>query len=78
MGIVIIGMAVAGVGVKPLRKNAVADGMNRKALGEIGNLPTVRGIDVKPNRPITRFITQFFYLCYLRIDFCYFLTNVLW
>ncbi|KAK9941976.1 hypothetical protein M0R45_007666 [Rubus argutus] len=48
------GMVVAGVGVKPLRKNAVADGKNRKALGEIGNLPTVRGIDVKPNRPITR------------------------
>ncbi|KAL1291731.1 hypothetical protein HN51_060258 [Arachis hypogaea] len=27
---------------------------NRKALGEIGNLVTVKGVEVKPNRPITR------------------------
>lgn len=36
------------------KKNAAADGRNRKALGDIGNLVTVRGIDAKPNRPITR------------------------
>ncbi|PRQ22851.1 putative cyclin [Rosa chinensis] len=48
------GMAVAGVGVKPQKKNAVADGRNRKPLGEIGNQQLVRGIEIKPNRPITR------------------------
>ncbi|XP_024166595.1 G2/mitotic-specific cyclin S13-7 isoform X1 [Rosa chinensis] len=47
------GMAVAGVGVKPQKKNAVADGRNRKPLGEIGNQQLVRGIEIKPNRPIT-------------------------
>ncbi|PRQ31312.1 hypothetical protein RchiOBHm_Chr5g0034081 [Rosa chinensis] len=37
MCFVIIGMAVARVGVKPQKKNVVADGRNRKPLGEIGN-----------------------------------------
>ncbi|KAF3442168.1 hypothetical protein FNV43_RR16084 [Rhamnella rubrinervis] len=46
---------VGGIGGKVVhKKNAVADGRNRKALGDIGNLVTVRGIDSKPNRPITR------------------------
>ena len=42
------------------KKNAAAapDGRNRRALGDIGNLvPTLRGIEAKPNRPITRFLS---------------------
>ena len=38
-----------------VRENVGADGRNRKALGDIGNMVIVRGIDAaKPNRPITR------------------------
>ncbi|XP_028225160.1 G2/mitotic-specific cyclin S13-6 isoform X1 [Glycine soja] len=48
------GEAVVGGG-KQQKKNGVADGRNRKALGDIGNLANVRGVvDAKPNRPITR------------------------
>lgn len=40
------------------QKKAAADGRNRRALGDIGNLVTVRGIEGKPlpqvSRPITR------------------------
>lgn len=50
---------VGGVGGKVVhKKNAAADGRNRKALGDIGNLVTVRGIDPKPNRPITRYLSN--------------------
>ncbi|KAI4348577.1 hypothetical protein L6164_009286 [Bauhinia variegata] len=41
-------------GAKQQKKNGAAEGRNRKALGDIGNLVTVKGIEVKPNRPITR------------------------
>lgn len=53
-----IGEAVVGGGGGKVvgKKNAAADGRNRRALGDIGNLVTVRGIDAKPNRPITRYI----------------------
>ncbi|KAL2320619.1 hypothetical protein Fmac_029588 [Flemingia macrophylla] len=51
------GEAVVGGG-KQQKKNGVADGRNRKALGDIGNLNNVRGVEnkveVKPHRPITR------------------------
>ncbi|KAF8403706.1 hypothetical protein HHK36_011810 [Tetracentron sinense] len=50
------GGAVAGGGKQ---KNGVAEGRNRRALGDIGNLvPTVRGVEGKQqpqfNRPVTR------------------------
>ncbi|KAH1194533.1 G2/mitotic-specific cyclin S13-6 [Glycine max] len=48
------GEAVVGGG-KQQKKNGVADGRNRKALGDIGNLANIRSaVEVKPNRPITR------------------------
>ncbi|XP_027351983.1 G2/mitotic-specific cyclin S13-7-like [Abrus precatorius] len=47
------GEVVIGGG-KQQKKNGAAEGRNRKALGDIGNLATVKGIEVKPNRPITR------------------------
>uniref|UniRef100_A0A7N1A6S9 B-like cyclin n=1 Tax=Kalanchoe fedtschenkoi TaxID=63787 RepID=A0A7N1A6S9_KALFE len=41
-------------GNKPQKENA-PDAQNRRALGDIGNFVTVRGVDVKlPNRPVTR------------------------
>lgn len=43
------GEAVVGGG-----KQAKGGAANRRALGDIGNLVTVRGIDAKVNRPITR------------------------
>ncbi|KAJ7972086.1 Cyclin [Quillaja saponaria] len=42
------------VGGKQQKKNDVAEGRNRRALGDIGNLVTVKEIEGKPNRPITR------------------------
>ncbi|XP_020218604.1 G2/mitotic-specific cyclin S13-7 [Cajanus cajan] len=52
------GEAVVGGGKQQQKKNGVADGRNRKALGDIGNLNNVRGVEnkveVKPHRPITR------------------------
>ncbi|XP_019458931.1 PREDICTED: G2/mitotic-specific cyclin S13-7-like isoform X2 [Lupinus angustifolius] len=36
------------------KKNVAADGKNRRALGDIGNLDRVKGVEIKPNRPITR------------------------
>ncbi|GMN53180.1 hypothetical protein TIFTF001_022323 [Ficus carica] len=49
------GEAVVGGENKMQKKNAAAaDGRNRRALGDIGNLVTVRPNDAKPNRPITR------------------------
>ncbi|KAI4300917.1 hypothetical protein L6164_034243 [Bauhinia variegata] len=47
------GEGVVGGG-KQLQKNGAAERKNRRALGDIGNLVTVKGIEVKPNRPITR------------------------
>lgn len=47
------GEAAIGGG-KQQKKNGAAEARNRKALGDIGNLATVRGIEGKPNRPITR------------------------
>lgn len=64
-----IGEAVEGgvVGGKVVhKKNAAADGRNRKALGDIGNLVTVRGNDAKPNRPITRYLSNLS----LILEFC--------
>ena len=50
-----IGEAVVGGENKMQKKNAAAaDGRNRRALGDIGNLVTARPNDAKPNRPITR------------------------
>ncbi|GLT77963.1 hypothetical protein SLA2020_495160 [Shorea laevis] len=48
------GEAVVGGGGNLQKKNGAADARNRRALGDIGNLVTVRGIEGKPNRPITR------------------------
>ncbi|KAF7819149.1 stomatal closure-related actin-binding protein 3-like [Senna tora] len=48
------GDAVVGGGKQQEKKNAAAEGRNRRVLGDIGNLVTVKGIEVKPNRPITR------------------------
>nr|AFK34233.1 unknown [Lotus japonicus] len=48
------GDAVVGGGKQQPKKNGAAAGRNRRALGDIGNLDPVRGIEVKPNRPITR------------------------
>ncbi|CAJ1916022.1 unnamed protein product [Sphenostylis stenocarpa] len=48
-----IGEAVIGGGEQPKKKD-VANGRNRKALGEVGNVANVRGVEGKPNRPITR------------------------
>lgn len=54
-----IGEALAGDGKQ--RKNGAAEGRNRRALGDIGNLVTVRGVDGKPqpqiSRPVTRFVS---------------------
>lgn len=47
------GEAVIGGG-KQAKGVAGAEAKNRRALGDIGNLVTVRGIDAKANRPITR------------------------
>ncbi|XP_019433324.1 PREDICTED: G2/mitotic-specific cyclin S13-7-like isoform X2 [Lupinus angustifolius] len=41
-------------GGKEQKKNGAVDGKNRKALGDIGNLDLVKGVEIKPNRPITR------------------------
>ncbi|KAK7274731.1 hypothetical protein RIF29_15828 [Crotalaria pallida] len=41
-------------GGKQQKKNGAGDGKNRKALGDIGNLDRVNGVEIKPNRPITR------------------------
>lgn len=48
------GEAVVGGGGNLQKKNGAAEARNRRALGDIGNLVTVRGIEGKPNRPITR------------------------
>ncbi|PON67557.1 Cyclin [Parasponia andersonii] len=49
------GEAIVGGGDNKLqKKNGAADGRNRRALGDIGNLVPVRGIEAKPHRPITR------------------------
>ena len=37
-----------------MKGGAAVDARNRRALGDIGNLVTVRGNDAKANRPITR------------------------
>ncbi|XP_022924970.1 G2/mitotic-specific cyclin S13-7-like [Cucurbita moschata] len=47
------GEAAIGGG-KQGKGGAAVDARNRRALGDIGNLVTVRGIDAKANRPITR------------------------
>ncbi|MED6160887.1 G2/mitotic-specific cyclin S13-6 [Stylosanthes scabra] len=47
------GDAIVGGGKQQQQQKKNGAG-NRKALGEIGNLVTVRGVEVKPNRPITR------------------------
>ncbi|XP_030463621.2 G2/mitotic-specific cyclin S13-7-like isoform X2 [Syzygium oleosum] len=53
--------AIGGGGAgKQQKKNGAAEGRNRKALGDIGNLVTVRGVEgkVQPHRPITSFCAQ--------------------
>ncbi|XP_062021486.1 uncharacterized protein LOC133738065 [Rosa rugosa] len=44
---------VVGGGGKP-KKNSLADGRNRRALKETGNLPNIRGTEPNPCRRITR------------------------
>jgi hypothetical protein len=54
-------------GGKPLKKNGAAgEGRNRRALLDIGNVVTLKGVEVKPNRPVTRF---FPYLSHFLSDF---------
>ena len=52
------GEALAGDGKQ--RKAGAAEGKSRRALGDIGNLVTVRGVEGKPqpqiSRPVTRFV----------------------
>lgn len=52
------GEALAGDGKQ--RKNGAAEGRNRRALGDIGNLVTVRGVDGKPQPQISRPVTRSF------------------
>ncbi|KAK9290176.1 hypothetical protein L1049_008342 [Liquidambar formosana] len=52
------GEAVPGEGKQ--KKNGAAEGRNRRALGDIGNLVTVRGIDGKPQPQISRPVTRSF------------------
>ncbi|KAJ7976564.1 Cyclin [Quillaja saponaria] len=47
------GEAIVGEG-KQQKKNGAAEGRNRRALGDIGNLVILKEIEAKPNRPITR------------------------
>ncbi|XP_045793729.1 G2/mitotic-specific cyclin S13-6-like [Trifolium pratense] len=48
------GDAVVGGG-KPVKKNGVSgEGRNRRALLDIGNVVTLKGVEVKANRPVTR------------------------
>ena len=54
LGVNLLGEAVIGGDNKQQKKNGAADGRNRRALNDIGNLVPARGEDVKPNRPITR------------------------
>ncbi|XP_044467849.1 G2/mitotic-specific cyclin S13-7-like [Mangifera indica] len=52
---------VKGGAVKPQRKTgAAADGRNRRALGDIGNLVTDPGVDGKPHPQVTRPVTRSF------------------
>ncbi|PNX69745.1 G2/mitotic-specific cyclin s13-6, partial [Trifolium pratense] len=40
---------------KPVKKNGVSgEGRNRRALLDIGNVVTLKGVEVKANRPVTR------------------------
>ncbi|KAJ6967865.1 hypothetical protein D5086_028847 [Populus alba] len=50
------GEAVVGVNKNVKKMAAAAEGKNRRVLGDIGNLVTVRGIEGKqqPHRPVTR------------------------
>ncbi|CAK8543044.1 unnamed protein product [Lathyrus sativus] len=49
------GDAVVGGGKQQKKNLAAGEGRNRRAaLHDIGNVVTVRGVEVKPNRPITR------------------------
>ncbi|XP_011041395.1 PREDICTED: G2/mitotic-specific cyclin S13-7-like [Populus euphratica] len=50
------GEAVVGVNKNVKKIAAAAEGKNRRVLGDIGNLVTVRGIEGRqqPNRPVTR------------------------
>ncbi|KAL3533492.1 hypothetical protein ACH5RR_007013 [Cinchona calisaya] len=47
---------VEGVAGGVMQKNMAAEGRNRRALGDIGNLVTIRGVEGKPqvSRPVTR------------------------
>ncbi|OAY43340.1 G2/mitotic-specific cyclin S13-7 [Manihot esculenta] len=55
------GEAVVGVNMHQKKNAAGADGRNRRALGDIGNLVTVRGIDAaKPQAQISRPMTRKF------------------
>ncbi|KAF1859143.1 hypothetical protein Lal_00000974, partial [Lupinus albus] len=50
--VTMLGEGVAGGGKQ--QKNGTVDGKNSKALGDIGNLDLVKGVEIKPNRPIIR------------------------
>ncbi|GKV28891.1 hypothetical protein SLEP1_g37879 [Rubroshorea leprosula] len=53
------GEAVGG-GNKQMKKNAAGEGRNRRALGDIGNLVTLRGAEGKPQPQISRPLTRSF------------------
>lgn len=58
-----MGEAVVGGGAIKQQKKAgvaVAEGKNRRALNDIGNLDTVKGVDGKPQLQISRPITRSF------------------
>lgn len=61
MIIIVDEAVVEGGAVKPQRKTgAAADGRNRRALGDIGNLVTDPGVDGKPHPQVTRPVTRSF------------------
>lgn len=62
-------------GGKQQKKNGAAEAKNRRALGDIGNLVTVRGLEGKLNRPITRSLSLSLSLASLLFVFAFILVE---
>lgn len=50
----VIGDAALGGGKQQKKNGAAGEGRNRRPLVDIGNVVTLKGVEVKPNRPVTR------------------------
>jgi len=50
----VIGDAALGGGKQQKKNGAAGEGKNRRPLVDIGNVVTLKGVEVKPNRPVTR------------------------